>query len=92
MPNLETISEAGFPDFEAHDWYAFVVPAGTPRDAIARLAGDTEKALADPSIRARLADLGAEIEGGGPNRLRAFMAAEATKWGGVIKQTGATGQ
>lgn len=92
LPNVETVAEAGFADFEAHDWYAFVVPAGTPREAIARLAADSEKALADPTIRGRLTDLGAEIEGGGPRRLDEFLRAEAAKWGAVIKLTGATGQ
>jgi len=92
LPNVETIEEAGFPDFTAHDWYAFVVPAGTPREAIARLAGDTDKTLSDATLRARLEDLGAEIEGGGPQRLDEFLRAESTKWGAVIKATGATGR
>ena len=92
LPNVETIEEAGFADFTAHDWYAFVVPAGTPREAIARLAADTDRTLADATVRARLDDLGAEIEGGGPQRLDQFPRSESAKWGAVIKATGATGQ
>jgi tripartite-type tricarboxylate transporter receptor subunit TctC len=91
LPNVETIEEAGFADFTAHDWYAFVVSAGTPREAIARLAADTDRTLSDATVKARLADLGAEIEGGGPQRLDEFLRAEAAKWGAVIKATGATG-
>jgi len=90
LPDVQTIAEAGFADFQAHDWYAFVVPSGTPREAISRLAADSEKALADPFVRTRLMDLGAEIEGGGPQRLDDFLRAESAKWGAVIKLTGAT--
>lgn len=43
-------------------------------------------------IHARLTDLGAKIEGGGPQRLDEFLRAEAAKWGAVIKLTGATGR
>jgi tripartite-type tricarboxylate transporter receptor subunit TctC len=92
LPNVQTIEEAGFPDFTAHDWYAFVVPAGTPREAIARLAADTDRTLSDSTVRARLDDLGAEIEGGGPPRLDEFLRGESAKWGAVIKATGATGR
>ena len=58
MPDVPTIAEAALPGFEVPLWYSILAPAGTPREAVARLSGDIAKVLAEPAMRERLASLG----------------------------------
>ena len=83
-PDVPTVAEA-LPGFEAVNWYGMVVPAGTPREAIARLHGDLLKVLAMPDIKERLVALGADPVGSTPEEFGAFAKAEAVKWTKVIK-------
>ena len=66
-PELPTISEQGFPDFEATSWYGLVAPVGTPAPIIDRLHGEIVRALALPEVRERIAGLGAEPVGNSPS-------------------------
>ena len=88
LPGVETIGESGLGNFEAYDWYGFIAPSGTPREATARIAQETDRALADPGVRSRLLELGAELEGGGPQRFADFLRSESEKWGAVVKEAG----
>lgn len=89
VASVPTIAEAGFPGFQAEDWKALVVPAGTPPAVIARLNAEVNKALAQPDTIARLRDEGSEPRGGSPAELAAFMKAEHTRWGEIVRQSGA---
>lgn len=88
LPGVETVGEAGLGNFEAYDWYGLIAPAGTPREIVLRIAQDTERAMADPGVRSRLLELGAELEGGGPPRFAQFLRSETEKWGAVIREAG----
>ena len=73
------------------NWQALWAPKGTPKDVIARLNAAVVEALADPAVRARLADLGQEIfprEQQTPEALGAFQKAEIEKWWPIIKAAG----
>ena len=72
-------------------WQGLWVPKGTPKDIIAKLNGAVMDALTDPTVRARLADLGAEIfprDKQTPESLGAFQKAEIEKWWPIIKAAG----
>ncbi len=87
-PNIPTVNEAGLPGFYASLWYGLWAPAGTPQDIIARLNAAAMEALAEPSVRQRLADLGQEIvprSQQSPEALGAFQKAEIEKWWPIIK-------
>jgi tripartite-type tricarboxylate transporter receptor subunit TctC len=87
-PNIPTVDEAGLPGFYASLWYGLWAPAGTPQDIIARLNGAAMDALAEPTMRQRLADLGQEIvprSQQSPDALGAFQKAEIEKWWPIIK-------
>lgn len=89
FPELPTVAESGVPGFDAMSWHGIVVPAHTPRPAIARLNSEFNKLLQTPEMRKRLLSLGAEVIGGEPKQLTEYMRAEIPRWAKVIKDSGA---
>jgi tripartite-type tricarboxylate transporter receptor subunit TctC len=90
-PDLPTADEAGLPGFHVSNWYALWAPKATPKTAAAKLNAAAMEALADPAVRARLAELGLEIvprEQQTPEALAAFHKAEIAKWWPIIKEAG----
>ncbi len=90
-PDIPTVDEAGLPGLHVSVWYGIWAPRGTPRDVVAKLNGAIVAALADTTVRARLADLGQEIpprEQQTPEALAAFHKAEIEKWWPVVKAAG----
>jgi tripartite-type tricarboxylate transporter receptor subunit TctC len=89
--DVPTVDEAGAPGLHLAPWHAIWAPKGTPEDIIARLNGAVVKALADPIVRQKLADLSYEV---GPPKeqtaqyLGAFHKAETEKWWPIIKAAG----
>jgi tripartite-type tricarboxylate transporter receptor subunit TctC len=92
-PNLPTIAESGFPglgDFESSVWFGLVVPAGTPRPVIDKLADAANKALKSDDVAAKLKKSGFEPLGGKPDEFGKFIARETIKWGDAAKAAGLT--
>jgi len=90
-PEIPTVDEAGLPGLHVSVWYGIWAPRGTPRDVVAKLNGAIVAALADRTVRARLADLGQEIpprEQQTPEALAAFHKAEIEKWWPMVKAAG----
>ena len=87
LPALPTIGQF-VPGYEASTWNGVVAPKGTPPDAIATLNGAINAALADATIRARLADLGATTLPGSPADFGKLLVDETEKWAKVIKFAG----
>ncbi len=81
---VPTVVEAGGPAIEGSTWVMFLAPAGTPREAIARLAAETAKVVSSPEIRARFDQMGVEPVGGTPEQAARFLEEEIVKWGRVI--------
>ena len=92
MPELPTIAEAGLPGFEANNWNAFLVPAGTPRPLINRLNKDLSAALTAPDIKDFMFNQGLDASPSTPEELGSYMKAEMAKWAKVIKAAGITAQ
>lgn len=92
LPDVPTVAEAGVPGFEATSWFGLLAPAKTPAPVVARLNASVLKALADPEVKKKLMEQGAEPLGGTPEQFAAFIGAESAKWGKVVKQSGATAQ
>jgi tripartite-type tricarboxylate transporter receptor subunit TctC len=87
MPELPTLTSI-YPGVECDQWYAMFLPAGTPRDIIAKLHGETVKALASADMREQFVRDGAEPVGSTPEEFAAFIKAEAGKWSRVIREAG----
>jgi len=80
LPELPTMTEAGFPDFVASSWTAVVAPAGTPRDIVARLNAEINVGLVSAPLQARFKQLAAEARPGTPEDLAAFIARDIPRW------------
>ncbi|MCK8784899.1 tripartite tricarboxylate transporter substrate binding protein [Roseomonas sp. NAR14] len=85
LPDVPTMAEAGARDVISGTWYALFVPAGTPPDRIAILHDAAAGALRRDEVRRSLAEQGGTAVGGTPAELAAFVRAETTKWGEVIR-------
>ena len=88
LPDVPTIAEAGVPGYEALSWFGVLVPAGTPNAIVAKLQDEIAKALADPAMRERFAELGAVPVGGTPAEFANFISAETAKWAKVVQDAG----
>jgi tripartite-type tricarboxylate transporter receptor subunit TctC len=88
LPNIPTVGET-VPGYEATSWSGIVAPRGTPPQVIERLSGEINAGLADPSIKARLSEIGATPMIIGPAEFGRLIADETDKWGKVIKLSGA---
>jgi tripartite-type tricarboxylate transporter receptor subunit TctC len=87
LPNLPSISEF-VPGYETSSWFGIAAPAGTPADIIEILNRETNAGLADPAIKARLADMGCMVLTGSAADFGKFIADETAKWGKVIRDAG----
>jgi tripartite-type tricarboxylate transporter receptor subunit TctC len=84
LPNVPTISEQGFPGFEASFYACLYAPAGTPRDIIERLQQETVRALDTPDLRERLLAMSVTRIGSTPEALAARIEKDSIKWAAVI--------
>jgi tripartite-type tricarboxylate transporter receptor subunit TctC len=89
FPDTPTLAESGLKDYEAGSWYGLVAPKGTPPEIIAKLNAVINAGLADPTIKARLAEVGSEPMPLSPAAFGALVAAETEKWAKVVKASGA---
>ena len=87
LPDIPTLGDF-LPGYEATSWWGVFAPAGTPGEIIDRLNKEINAALADPKMRARLADLGGGVLASSPTAFGKFIADETEKWGKVIKAAG----
>lgn len=85
LPDVPTTQEAGISGYEAYGWFAMLAPKGTPGPIIDKLHAAYTKAMADPAIRRRIVEVGAEPAASTPAALRDFMQTEAKKWGEIIR-------
>jgi len=90
LPDVPTIAEAGVPGYEATSWFGMFAPAGTPAPVVAKLNATIVKVLAQPDIKKKLAEQGAEAAGETPDQFAAFIQNESVKWGKVVKESGAS--
>ncbi len=85
MPEVPTVAESGFPDFEAVNWTGLVAPAGVPEPIVRELNAQVTAVLGTREAIARLAAEGSEPRPSTPEAFRAFLAAEIGKWGKVVR-------
>ena len=90
LPNVPTIAEAGVPGYEATSWFGMFAPAGTPVPVLAKLNAAIVKVLAQPDVKKKINEQGAEVYSETPEQFAAFIQAESVKWGKVVKESGAS--
>lgn len=90
FPDIPTMHEQGFKDFDVSSWYGVVGPKDMPRAVAERINADINKVLAMPDVVERFDGYGVEDGGGSVDRFAGFMAEEYRKWGEVVRAAGIT--
>ena len=88
LPDVPTVAEMGFKDFETSQWYGILAPAGTPRDVVKRLQEESLKALKSNSVTERFASDSAVGGGGPPEEFAAYIAQQQKIWSDIVKRAG----
>jgi tripartite-type tricarboxylate transporter receptor subunit TctC len=83
LPNVPTMQESGYRDFEVTGWFGLFASAKTPQAVIDRIYGAAKSVLATPEIRSRFAELGGAAGGEPPEQFRKYVIAEKQKWAEV---------
>ena len=87
-PEVPTMTEAGVPGFDISNWFGVFVPAGTPKDIIAKLNTEMVRALKQPDVKDKLSSQGADAVGNTPDELERFVRAETAKYSQLVKASG----
>jgi len=88
LPNVPTVAETGYAGFETSQWYGVMVPAGTPKPIVDKMAAEISKALKTGAITQRFAQDDAVAGQGGPESFAAFIKKEQARWEQVVKRAG----
>lgn len=88
LPDVPTLAEAGVPGAEVYEWNVVLAPAGTPEVVVGKLSAALQKTLAAPGVKARIAQLGGEIQQGGPDAAQAFIRQQMALWARVTQARG----
>jgi tripartite-type tricarboxylate transporter receptor subunit TctC len=90
LPEVPTAAEAGLKGFESAAWFGFLAPRGTPKAAIDKLHKEVAAAVADPAVRGRFTDVGAEPIASTSEEFARYIAAEVVRWREIIARGGVT--
>ncbi|MEN3296472.1 MAG: hypothetical protein V7642_5725, partial [Burkholderiales bacterium] len=85
LPDVPTLAESGFKNFEVLEWNAFFVPKGTPKEVVARLNKEIKAAVNDPATRKKLQGLGLDPVGSSQEEFSKFLRAEMARWETLVK-------
>ncbi len=85
LPDVPTFEEEGMLGFDVTNWYGVMAPAGTPKDVVAKLNADINKAMREPDVRARLEQVGTQLRETRPEEFEEFMKAEVAKYAKLVK-------
>ncbi len=82
---MPTLAEAGVSGAEVYEWNALFAPAATPEAVVGKLSAALKKALDAPEVKARIAQLGGEIQKGDPDTAQRFVREQTALWARVVK-------
>jgi len=89
LPDVPTIAESGYQGFEAVTWFGLLGPANLPKDRVAKLNADINKALKDPELKKKLDAQGADVLGGTPEQFARLIRDDIGRWGAIVRESGA---
>ncbi len=90
LPEVPTFAELGFPEVETHAWFGLFLPAGAPREAVARIYQDAKRVLDEPEFRQKqLIDKGYDVVGSSPEAFETFLKADSASRARAVKISGA---
>jgi len=89
LPDVPSITEFGYKEFDDYTWFGFFVPTGTPPDVVAKLNAAINRAMASAEVVDRFGQLGMSSSPNNVAEFSAFLKAEVPKWAAVVKSSGA---
>jgi tripartite-type tricarboxylate transporter receptor subunit TctC len=89
LPDVPSVTEFGYPDFDDYTWVGFFLPAGTPQALVDQINAEINKAMELPDSKERFVGLGMESTRNSSAEFGTFLSGEVTKWAEVVKLTGA---
>ena len=87
-PDVPTIAESGYPDFDAVSWTGMMAPAGTPKEIVDRLGAEIARAVKDPKFVEQIVKAGNDPLGYGPAEFVKMIASEIPAWGDAVRSAG----
>ena len=88
LPTVPTMAEAGVAGYEVYEWNVLFAPVGTPEAVVSKLAAALQKTLDSPDIKARIAQLGGEIQTAKPDAAQQFVRQQTALWARLVKERG----
>ena len=86
LPDVPTLAEAAdLPGYDCSAWIGYAAPAGTPKEILARLAAEIQKAVQSPDLRERFVPLGMDAAANTPEEMLAYMRREQERYGQIVK-------
>jgi len=89
LPDVPTIAESGYPEFQATNWYGVLAPAGVTEDIVRKLNAALIEAVTAPNVREHYSNNGVESTTSTPENMRSFLRGEIEKWARVVRVSGA---
>jgi tripartite-type tricarboxylate transporter receptor subunit TctC len=89
LPDLPTMIESGLPGYVSTAWFGIAAPAGTPKEIIAKLNAEGQKAVKSPDFVKRMSEQGYDVVGGTAEQMGSMIQDEVRRWGPVVKASGA---
>ena len=86
LPEVPTVAELGYPQFDGVGWGGLIVPKATPAAVVEKISTDVRKVLNDPTMKTRIIDRGAVPDPRGPKEWTEFINAEIVKWGAIVRR------
>lgn len=90
LPDVPTVAELGYKDFDVSTWYGLFMPAGTPKDIVAKVNAEVNKLLATQEMKDAIIGQGAEPQGMTPEQFGTLLKSDYQKWKGIVQASGAT--
>lgn len=90
LPDVPTVAELGYKDFDVSTWYGLFMPAGTPKDIVATVNTEVNKLLALPEMKAAIHAQGAELQNMTAEQFSSLLKTDYNKWRSIVQASGAT--
>jgi tripartite-type tricarboxylate transporter receptor subunit TctC len=90
LPDVPTVAELGYKDFDVSTWYGLFMPAATPKDIVATVHAEVNKLLAMPDVKAAIHAQGAEVQSMSTEQFSNLLKTDYQKWKGIVQASGAT--
>ena len=90
LPDVPTVAELGYQGFDVSTWYGLFMPAGTPKELVARVNAEVNRLLATPDMKAAIHAQGAEVQSMTPEQFSNLLKTDYVKWKGIVQASGAT--